>query len=162
MKGHELLIIVFYLYNIIVKLRTTRFWAIFFGHLAFPWPLKNTTNFKPPQILKCHKFQSTTNMSFYSYFCRTFSLWFPIFIQVFLISEVLVFSILFHIAMLDDLHYTPASSIVSSIDDMGCVSDCSSPWHARVCSRNNRRQRSKWCENRRKFTRFTDAHRWTL
>ena len=40
MKGHELLIIVFYLYNIIVKLRTTRFWAIFFGHLAFPWPLK--------------------------------------------------------------------------------------------------------------------------
>ena len=27
MKGHELLIIVFYLYNIIVKLRTTRLWT---------------------------------------------------------------------------------------------------------------------------------------
>ena len=40
MKGHELLIIVFYLHNIIVKLRTTRFWAIFFLTFSLSLALK--------------------------------------------------------------------------------------------------------------------------
>ena len=39
MKVHRLLFIVFYLWNIIVKLRTTRFGATFLGHLSFPRPL---------------------------------------------------------------------------------------------------------------------------
>ena len=39
MKVHRLLFIVFYLWNIIVKLRPTRFGATFFGHLSFSLPL---------------------------------------------------------------------------------------------------------------------------
>ena len=54
--------------------------------------LKNATNFKLPQILKCHIFKSAANVPFYSYFVLHFSFelsyFYPIFFEIF---EVLVF-----------------------------------------------------------------------
>ena len=66
--------------------------------------LKDETNLKPPQILKWHKFQSVTNVPFYSYFCPNLSLCFPTLSYFFFIICSPSFFLLFHIAVLDNLH----------------------------------------------------------
>ena len=54
--------------------------------------LKNATNFKSPQLLKCHKFKSAANVPFYSYFFPSAFL----LLSYFLIIEVLVFPMFSH------------------------------------------------------------------
>ena len=59
--------------------------------------LKNATNFKLTQNVKCRKYQSAMNVPFYSYFFHTFSFCFRTFILVFTICSPIFFLLLFHV-----------------------------------------------------------------